>query len=203
MEINKGFYFKDKEHTTKTKAKKKQIILTNTTCTFEEYLVKIKTRYNGKYTKVPCFSISRDGDVYQHYDVNSYNDMLSEYGIEKNGITVALENVGWLHKDVITGKLVDWKGSYYTKSVINIPWRGKKVWADYTETQYTKLVELIDYLSLKHGIEKDFVGTNIIIDKPGQHKGILNRSNYSKNYYDLSPAFDFKKLTKLINKSYE
>jgi len=202
MKINNEHYFDDKDHVTKTKAKKKQIVLTNTDCTFNEYLTKIKTRYNGKYTRVPCFSISKEGDVYQHYPVNSYNELMSEYGMEKNVIVVAIENHGWLKKDMLTGELVNWKGSHYEGDLVEKPWRGKKIWSTYNDIQYTKLAELIDYLCLKHGIEKDFVGTNTIIDKPNYHRGILNRSNYSKNYYDLSPAFNFKKLSELINENY-
>ena len=48
-------------------------------------------------------------------------------------------------------------------------------------------------------IEKNFIGNNVLAHKPMNFKGILNRSNFSKNHYDLTPAFDFEKLTKLIN----
>ena len=57
--------------------------------------------------------------------------------------------------------------------------------------------------SIEYNIIKDFIGNNIVINKPNTYRGVLNRSNYSKNYYDLSPAMDFKKLNELINKEYE
>lgn len=200
MIINKEYYFDDKDYIKKTRANKKQIVLINTSCTLEEHITKIGTRYNGKYDRIPCFFISRDGNVYQHFSVKSYNKLMSEYNIEKNVITIAVENVGWLYKDTLTGDMVDWKGSKYIDGIIEIPWRGKKYWATYPEIQYTKLAELVDYLCKEYGVVKEFIGTNIVVDKPNYFKGIVNRSNYSKNYYDLSPAVDFKKLTKLINK---
>lgn len=203
MEINKEYYFDTKEHIKKTKSNKKQIILTNTSCTFDEYITKIKTRYNGKYTNIPCFFISNDGVIYQHYRVGAYSDLMSDYGVEKNSIIISLENVGWLHKDTLTGNVVDWKGSTYSGGFIEKSWRGKKLWSNYKDIQYTKLVELTDYLCLTHGVNREFIGTNIEIENPKKYKGILTRSNYSKNYYDLSPSFDFKKVSELINNSYE
>ena len=151
MEINKEYYFDTNQHIKKTKANKKQIILTNTLCTFDEYITKIKTRYNGKYTNMPCFFISKEGVVYQHYRVTAYNDLMSEYDIEKNAITISLENLGWLHRDMLTGNIVDWKGSIHSGELIEKSWRGKKLWSKYEDIQYTKLVELIDYLCLTHG----------------------------------------------------
>jgi hypothetical protein len=66
-----------------------------------------------------------------------------------------------------------------------------------------KLAELIDYLCIEHNIIKDFIGNNIIVNKPNTHRGIMNRSNYTKNYHDLSPAADFKTINELINKEYK
>jgi hypothetical protein len=62
------------------------------------------------------------------------------------------------------------------------------------------LTELIDYLCLEYSINKNFIGDNVTTHKPINYKGILNRSNFSKNHYDLTPAFNFEKLTEIINK---
>ena len=198
MIINKDFYFNDEDHIKKSKTKKKQIVLINSSSTFDEYFVRIKTRYNGKYTKVPCFFVSREGEIYQHFNTDYYNELMIEQGVEKQVIVIALENVGWLFKDSLNGNFVTWSGNKYEDNVCEKPWRNKRYWAEYTEKQYTELAELIDYLCIKHNIIKEFVGNNVIIDKPHYYRGILNRSNYSKNYYDLSPAADFNKLKELI-----
>lgn len=200
MVTNKEYYFDDSEHIQKNRTKKKQIILTHSSCTIDEYLIKIKTRHNGKYNRMPCFFISQSGEIYQHFNPVYYNKMMEQQQIEKHSITISLENVGWLFKDSLNGKLTTWKGSEYTGDFIEVPWRNKKYWATYTEEQYTKLAELIDYLCIEHNIIKDFIGNNIVMNKPNNYRGILNRANYSKNYYDLSPATDFKKLKELIDK---
>lgn len=203
MLINKEYYFDDAEHIQKNRTKKKQIILINSSCTLDEYLTKIKTRFNGKYNRLPCFFITQTGEIYQHFNPVYYSKLMEPQQIEKHSITIALENVGWLYRDSLTGKLTNWKGLDYSGEYVEIPWRNKKYWATYSEDQYTKLAELIDYLCIEHNIIKDFIGNNIVVNKPNNYRGILNRSNYSKNYYDLSPATDFKKLNELINKEYE
>jgi N-acetyl-anhydromuramyl-L-alanine amidase AmpD len=203
MVVNKEYYFEGNENIQKNKTKKKQIILTHTSCTIDEYLTKIETRYNGKYNRLPCFFISQSGEIYQHFDPKYYSLMMWEHQIEKHSITICLENVGWLSKDLALDKYFTWKGSEYLGDVVEIPWRNKKHWATYSEEQYVKLAELIDYLCIEHNIIKDFIGNNIVINKPNVQRGILNRSNYTKNNYDLSPAADFKKINELINKEYK
>ncbi len=198
MTINKNYYFNDSDHIQKNKTKKKQIVLINSMCTLDEHLVKIKTRYNGKYNRMPCFFISRTGEVYQHFDSNYYNLLMDEQKVEKQSIVISLENVGWLNKDHLNGQFITWKGTTYSEPIKEVPWRNKKYWAEYTDNQYDELVKLINYLCIEHSIVKEFIGNNVIIDKPNNFRGILNRSNYSKNYYDLSPAMDFKKLKELI-----
>jgi len=203
MEINKEYYFDDNDHVRRNKTKKKQIILINSSSTKEEYFTKIKTRYNGKYNRLPCFFISQDGEVYQHYNVNYYTKMMDEHGMEKNSVTICLENVGWLTKNMRGDKYLTWKGSVYEGEVIEVPWRNKRFWATYSDEQQVKLVELINYLCLEYDIIKDFIGSNVLVNKPNNYKGVINRSNYSKNYYDLSPAANFKKITNLINNENE
>lgn len=203
MIINKEYYFDDAEHIQKNRTKKKQIILLNTSCTKDEYFTKIKTRFNGKYNRLPCFFISRDGEIHQHFNPVYYSKLMEHQQIEKHSITIAVENVGWLFRDSLNGKMITWSGNEYGGDFIEVSWRNKRYWATYTDDQYSKLAELIDYLCIEYNIIKDFIGNNIVINKPNTYRGVLNRSNYSKNYYDLSPAIDFKKLNELINKEYE
>lgn len=196
-EINKDYYFNN--IIKKNKSKKKQIILLNTEVPIANFLTKISTRYNKNYTKIPTFTIARDGKIFQHYNPTFSSELFTDPNINKQSITIALENVGWLNYNKATNKYIDWRDDIYDGEVINKPWRGKKLWADYTDTQFFVLIKLIDYLCIEHSIEKYFIGNNVIIKNPIAFKGILNRSNYFKNYYDLTPAFDFEKLTENIN----
>jgi hypothetical protein len=45
--------------------KKRQIILTHTGRNVENYLASLRYRYNGKYTKIPNFVITKEGKILQ------------------------------------------------------------------------------------------------------------------------------------------
>lgn len=176
-----------------SKHKKKQIILAHTSSTIDDYLVKVKTRFNGKYNKIPAYVIGLDGVIYELFSPQYQSTFMEDESVDKMSISVVLENVGWLIKG--EGSLLyDWKGQIYTGNYCNVDWRQKKIWALYGDEQMVSLIQLISNLSEKFNISKDFVGDNTIISKPKTFKGVLNRSNYSKIHYDLSPAFDFNQL---------
>jgi len=193
------YYFTEETQIKKTKAKKRQLVLLNTGCSIESHFIKITKRFNGKYTKIPTFTIDKSGKIYQHYDPLQYTQLIDNEDLSKQSIIIALENLGWLNYDEKTSQYEDWMGAPYRFDVVERAWRSKKYWASYTNEQYLALTELINYLCIEYSIDKNFVGSNIIINRANKINGILTRSNFSKNHYDLTPAFDFEKLIELIN----
>jgi len=177
---------------------KNQIILVNTNCSLDEQLTKIELRYNKKYNKIPHFTISKQGFVYKHLNPESITGFFDELERNEVSITVALENVGWLEYDNSTEKYFDWRNIEYSGEVIKKTWRGKENWSTYSFEQTQALIELIDYLCLEYYINNNFIGHNVFTNTPTNFSGVLNRSNINKNYYDLTPAFDFNKLSKYI-----
>ena len=143
------------------------------------------------------------GQIYQHIDPSNHTQIIDIQDLNKQSIVIAVENIGWLTHNEETNQYFDWRGASYSDTVIEKQWRLKKYWADYTNEQYLGLIELIDYLCIHYDVVKDFIGNNIVINKPNAERGILNRGNYTKNTYDLSPAADFKKINELINKEYK
>lgn len=194
------YYFSDETQIKKSRVKKKQLILLNTGCPIENHFTKITKRFNGKYTKIPTFTIDKSGNTYQHYDPSLYTEAIDNEDFNKQSIVIAIENVGWLEYDEKANQYEDWCGAPYQSDVIERQWRSKKHWASYTNDQYLALSDLINYLCIQYSIDKNFVGSNIIINRASKINGILTRSNFSKNHYDLTPAFDFEKLIELINK---
>lgn len=184
----------------KGKTKKKQIVLTNTSYPINDYLTKLRLRYYKKYNKVPAYTIDRSGTLFFHFDTEKYTSFFENDMLNKTAIAISLENVGWLKYIEDKNIYVDWRGIPYNGNIIQKTWRNKRYWAEYTNEQISTLLELIDYLCIKHSIDKNFIGNNVFIDGAEKFKGILNRSNFNKNYHDLTPAFDFEKLTKEINK---
>ena len=178
---------------------KKQIILINTNSTIDEYLNKITLRYNKKYDKIPAYTIDSCGKIYQHYDPLFSSRIFNNDSLNKQAIVIALENIGWLKYDKETDTYRDWKGTQYHDKIIEIPWRTKKYWSEYSNEQLMSLIDLIDYLCIGYSINKKFIGDNLFDKEISSFKGIINRSNINKNYYDLTPAFNFNELTKIIN----
>lgn len=198
--LNRDHFFDTHKHIQKNRTKKKQIVLINTGCSIDDYINRINLRYNKQYKKIPAFTIARSGAIYQHYDPINTSQILDNQDFDKQSIVVALENIGWLQYNEDLNTYIDWKGTTYHEPIIEKLWRSKKYWAQYTEEQFLILTELIDYLCLEYSINKNFIGNNVTTHKPINYKGILNRSNFSKNHYDLTPAFNFEKLTEIINK---
>jgi hypothetical protein len=198
--LNRDHFFDTHKHIQKNRTKKKQIVLINTGCSIDDYITRINLRYNKQYKKIPTFTIARSGAIYQHYDPINTSQILDNQDFDKQSIVIALENIGWLQYNEDLNTYIDWKGTTYHEPIIEKLWRSKKYWAQYTEEQFLILTELIDYLCLEYSINKNFIGNNVTTHKPINYKGILNRSNFSKNHYDLTPAFNFEKLTEIINK---
>jgi N-acetyl-anhydromuramyl-L-alanine amidase AmpD len=177
------------------KHKKKQIILCNTASTLEDHLIKLANRYNGNYNKIPHFTISVDGTIYQHLNPEIVSNFMSYDNIDTLGIIITIENVGWLDYNLKNNEFSDWSGKIFHGDMIEKSWKNKRYWAPYKIEQILSLLYLLNYLCDRYSIEKQFTGNNVTINKPKSFKGIINRSNYNKNYYDLSPAMDFEYIT--------
>ena len=201
VKLNKSVFFIKKNNENCTNLKKNQIILVNTAYEIDYFINKIINQYtNNQIIKTPTFSIDIDGNIYQHYDPEITKVNFLDNIFDDTAIVIALENVGWLNLNKKTKKFFDWKDSLYNNNVIEKSWRGKKYWANYTTQQFNALIELIDYLCIEYSIKKRFIGDNTFNPDILKFNGIINRSNFSKNHYDLSPAFDFEELSKNINK---
>ena len=195
VDLNKEYYF---DNTFILNSAKKQIILINTGSDMSDHISKLTGRYNKKYTKIPAYTINREGVVYEHLNPHTVSKIFDNDSLNKKAIVIALENVGWLDKDILDG-YCDWKGKTYHNQVAEIPWRGKKYWAKYTDEQFLALTQLIDYLCIGYSINKRFIGNNVLNNKSVDFDGIINRSNFSKSHYDLTPAFEFENFNKEIN----
>lgn len=182
---------------------KNKIILINTNATIQDHFVKITTRLNNKYDKAPAFTISLNGDVYQHFDSKKCTNLLGRDELDETSIVISLENLGYLYKNESDNTYYDWKGNQYNGRVATKAWRQKKYWAKYSTKQINALVELIDYLCKTYGVPKNFVGNNVLLHKPDKLSGIFNRSNFFDFRHDLSPAMNFEQLANLINNKNE
>ena len=177
---------------------KKQIILCHTSRDIEEYLVSLKFRYNSNYDKIPNYIITKNGKVLQLIPNEGYTNFFNDDTINKNGIVVCLENLGWVEKKPLTNYPINWKGSIYNQEVYEKKWRDYFFWEPYTDSQIKSTAELCNNLIETLKINRSCVGHNTKIEGIKNFQGIVSRSNFNGRYTDLNPSFNFETFTKLI-----
>ena len=79
--------------------RKKQIILTHTSRVVNDYISSLKYRYNGNNKKLPHYIIDRSGNIFNIIEPNTYSNFFDNNKLNKNGIIITLENLGWLRKN--------------------------------------------------------------------------------------------------------
>lgn len=176
--------------------KKTQIIIGHTNQNGMLHYASWIYRLNGKNKKTATFTITKEGDIYQHYDPKYYSDFIKKEQ-DKASISIILENSGWFRKDNVTDKYVDWLGRYHKKNSENIymkRWRNHQYWDSYTDKQIQSLKELITNLCDTYSIPKEFIGHNVYDENVDLFKGITFRSNYYQELTDVSPAFNIEEL---------
>ena len=119
----------------KKKSKKTQILLYDTQRRMDDFVNKIKYRRNGKYDDIPHFVVSKLGQVFQIYDTNYYSNTFNHPFKDNRMIKIAIENLGWLNKNTITGVLNNWINDAYRSEPYVRNWRNYYFWD--TLTIYT------------------------------------------------------------------
>jgi N-acetyl-anhydromuramyl-L-alanine amidase AmpD len=183
---------KSKLNIVKKKTKKKQILLYDTQRRVDDFVNKIKYRNNGTYSDVPHFIVSKLGQVYQVFDTNYSSTTFNEYDIDKKIIKIAIENLGWLNKNTITGILNNWIGDPYRAEPHVRSWRNYYFWDKYPDIQMEAISELCDILIEKHSIVKQIVPSQGYLKNSPNFNGIVCKSNFSSIYTDINPSFNFE-----------
>ena len=101
---------KSKLNIVRKKTKKKQILLYDTQRRIDDFVNKLKYRRDGDYDDIPHFVVSKLGQVFQVFDTNFSSNTFDDYNVDKKIIKIAVENLGWLNKNTITGILNNWIG---------------------------------------------------------------------------------------------
>jgi hypothetical protein len=191
--INYGNYFSFGEN-----EEKKQIVLLHTSRKVTQYLTGLKYRFNGKYTKIPNYVIDKEGKILEILEPKKISKMFNNRNLDKNIITISLENLGWLYKEPLQSGYINWIGNIYKGKVYERKWRDYVYWDIYTPEQTESCFELCMKLINEFNIDKKFVGHNTKINGIEKFNGIVSRSNYSSETTDLNPSFDFEGFLKKI-----
>lgn len=177
---------------------KKQIIICDTKRNYRDYINSLRYRYNKKNPYIPNYVIKKDGTIVELMDPIFYSKFMNNRSIDENAIIICLENLGCLKKNPISNTYTNWIGDIYKEDVYQKKWRECFFWQPYDILQIKRLSELVLKLCEKYGIENKCIGTNVKIAGIENYNGVITRSNFDSDYKDVSPAFDFKLLKKLI-----
>lgn len=178
--------------------KKKQIILCHTSREVGNFLTSLEFRYNGNYDKIPNYIIDKKGNIIKLLEDNEYSNHFDDINVNRNSITIFLENLGWLEKKPLTEEYINWIGDIYKGQVYQKKWRDYVFWDPYTDLQFETTAKLCIDLIKKHRIFNFSIGHNTKIDNIQRVFGVVTRSNFDTYYTDLNPSFDFEKLQNLI-----
>jgi hypothetical protein len=201
VEINKDLPLDVKNYHPKPH-KKRQIVIGNTSTTGMGHFDLWKAKFNGKFKGTSPYTIGLDGTIYEHYNPKYHSEILNIEKYDQHIIPILLENEGWLMKDYKNNVHLNWCGDIYNRDadIFETKWRTKMRWAPYTDDQLKSLIDLCDNLIEGFKIKRLVCNHNTKILDISELDGIYYRSNYSTNYLDVSPAFNFKEFKTNIEK---
>jgi N-acetyl-anhydromuramyl-L-alanine amidase AmpD len=178
--------------------RKKQIVLCHSSRDAKDYLNALKYRYNGNNPYLPHYFINREGEIFNLIPPDTHSKFLEVESFNKSVIVICLENLGWMKKNPLSGAYVNWIGNIYNQGIFEKKWRNHFFWQPYTKIQIENLSLLISDICVEFNIPKTCIGHNVKVDGIEKFEGIVSKSNYDSEYTDLSPAFDFEELKKLL-----
>ena len=178
--------------------KKRQIILAHTSRNINDYLQSLKFRFNGDFKRIPNYIITREGKIIQLLGNTEHSEYFKDPNINRNSIIISLENLGWLQKEPLTDHYINWIGDIYKGEVFKKKWRDYFFWQPYTDTQIENLGLLCKELFEVVNIKPQIIEHNTKINGIEKYYGVVTKSNFSIDYTDVSPAFEFNELLKNI-----
>jgi hypothetical protein len=181
---------------------KSQIILTDSSRAESNGIINIENKHYVSEKPYPTFTISRSGEIYQHYNPKYFTYFFSFDDYDKKSIVISLENMNWLRYDNTTDTYRNWANEIcLDTNVHEREWRNYRYWESYTQQQIDACNELCIHLCKKYKIPMDTIGHNSIDAYAPNYNGIVSRSNYAHEFTDLNPSFDWNYLIDVINKS--
>jgi hypothetical protein len=176
----------------KKRSKKTQIFLYDTQRPVDKFIMKLKYRNNGKYDDIPHFIVTKTGEILNVFDTKFSSKTFGDPNVDKKFIKIAIENLGWLNKNTITGIMNNWINDVYRIDPFIKKWRDHYYWDRYKDDQIESVVELCKQLCDEHAIPYLTVPSQGYIENLSKFKGIVCKSNFQTIYTDINPSFNFR-----------
>lgn len=149
------------------------------------------TVYDKKY---PTYTISREGNIYEHFNPKYYSNYIEDNNLNKVSINISLENMGGLYHSE--------DGDFYFNNLNEVyeeeappfckSWRKFIYFEPYTKDQMEAVSFLCRTLCLELNVNDDSIGHNVISEDAYFYNGIITKANLNPDYLDLNPSFDWK-----------
>lgn len=182
----------------KTQIAKTQIILATSLRKNHNHILRLKHKDYGKSKAWNTFTISRTGEIYQHYDPIFHSDFIGIKEVDKKSISVVLENMGTLFV-APNDKYINWINEICDNDKVEEKqFLGYNFWEKFTNEQIESTVILCRRLC------DDFVIPKMAIEFHHFHKeihkfrGIAFRSNYIEDSSDVNPLFDIPRFNEML-----
>ena len=153
----------------------------------------------GETKRWNTYTISRAGEIYEHYNPEYYSDFLNIKNVDKKSISIILENMGGL-VNISQDKYVNWLDEVCeTSKVVEKRFMGQRYWETIPSVQLQSLTMLCNHLCEKFDIEKKIILFHHYHQDVENFKGIVFRSNYIEDSIDLNAMLDIEMLNEMFN----
>lgn len=200
MEIkidNETYKVKD-DNCYKTPIAKTQIILATSLRKNDYHIKRLLHKDFGKSKRWNTYTISREGIIYQHYDDIYHSDFLNIKNVDKQTISIVLENMCSLFESP-NGDYINWLNEICDKNnIIEKKWLGYKFWEKFPNKQIESTALLCQHICEKHNIPKVCVEFNHYHKDISKFRGIAFKGNYVEDSNDVNPMFNIQKFNKLL-----
>lgn len=201
MEINKINYRATDNNYIKKRTKKKQIVIGFSLRARSNHLIRLKHTELGRCLKWSTYTITRTGKVLEHFDPTYYSQFVGIDSVDKNVISVVLENMGALS---LTSdfKYVNWLNELCDSNFVQEKkYLGINYWEIIPDAQMESLVALCKILTKEYYVDNTCIDFNHYHKTVGNFKGICFIGNYYDNTTETNPLFNIvnfnKKLTEV------
>jgi len=181
-----------------TKSTKTQIIIGWSLRSSSNHIVRLNHKDFGKTKKWNTFTITREGQIFQHYDHKCFSDFLGIKDVDNKTISIVLENMGALTYD--GDRYLNWiNEECKSENVVAKKILGFEYWEAYNNAQMESLRDLSIFLCGTHKIPRECVEFSHYNKEIGKYNGIAFKSNYFEDNIDINPMFNIKKFNEMLS----
>ena len=199
MHIEKQTNKKKEKNRYKTKTNKTQIVIGCSLRKNNYHINRLSHKDYGNSKKWNTYSISRNGEIYEHYDPQYYSDFLDIKDSDKQSISIILENMGSVVK-FNDDTFINWiHESCDKKFVVKKNWMGQHFWESFPDKQFNAVIQLTEKLCNDFNIQKKVIEFHHYHKDTNKFNGIVLRSNYIEDSTDINPLFDLVKFNELLH----